>query len=50
MLGLFDWAPKFVRRCANLRETVTRAAQSYANDVRSGRFPDRAELYTFKIV
>jgi 3-methyl-2-oxobutanoate hydroxymethyltransferase len=48
MLGLFDWTPKFVRRYANLRETINRAAEAYANDVRSGRFPDRAELYTFK--
>jgi 3-methyl-2-oxobutanoate hydroxymethyltransferase len=48
MLGLFDWTPKFVRRYANLRETINRAAQAYANDVRSGHFPDRAELYSFK--
>ncbi len=48
MLGLFDWTPKFVRRYANLRETVARAAEAYANDVRTGRFPDRAELYAFK--
>jgi len=49
MLGLFDWTPKFVRRYANLRETITRAAETYATDVRSGRFPDRAEIYTLKI-
>jgi 3-methyl-2-oxobutanoate hydroxymethyltransferase len=48
MLGLFDWTPKFVRRYANLRETVSRAAETYANDVRSGCFPGRAEVYTFK--
>jgi 3-methyl-2-oxobutanoate hydroxymethyltransferase len=46
MLGLFDWTPKFVRRYANLRETVTRAVSSYAADVRAGRFPDKAEIYT----
>jgi 3-methyl-2-oxobutanoate hydroxymethyltransferase len=49
MLGLFDWTPKFVRRYANLRETVSRAAQAFADDVRSGRFPDQTETYRFKI-
>jgi 3-methyl-2-oxobutanoate hydroxymethyltransferase len=49
MLGLFDWTPKFVRRYANLRETIARAAQSYAADIRGGRFPDSAEIYTLKI-
>lgn len=48
MLGLFDWTPKFVRRYANLRETVARAAATYAADVRAGRFPDRAEVYALK--
>ena len=49
MLGLFDWTPKFVRRYANLRETVSRAAQAFADDVRTGRFPDQTETYKFKI-
>jgi 3-methyl-2-oxobutanoate hydroxymethyltransferase len=48
MLGIFDWTPKFVRRYGNLREAISRAASSYAADVRSGAFPDRAELYTLK--
>jgi 3-methyl-2-oxobutanoate hydroxymethyltransferase len=48
MLGLFDWTPKFVRRYANLRETISRAAATYAADVRSGHFPDAAEVYTLK--
>jgi len=48
MLGLFEWTPKFVRRYANLRETISRAAETYAKDVRSGRFPDGAEVYNFK--
>jgi len=47
MLGLFDWAPKFVRRYANLRETISRSAATFAADVRAGRFPDKAEVYTF---
>lgn len=49
MLGLFDWTPKFVRRHANLRETISRAAATYAEDVRSGRFPDKAEVYTLPL-
>jgi 3-methyl-2-oxobutanoate hydroxymethyltransferase len=48
MLGLFDWTPKFVRRYANLRETIARAAAGYAADVRSGHFPNAAEIYTFR--
>ena len=48
MLGLFDWAPKFVRRYANLRETIFRAAATYADDIRSGNFPNAAEIYTLK--
>jgi len=48
MLGLFDWTPKFVRRYANLREAISRAAVSYAADVRSGHFPNAAEIYTLK--
>jgi 3-methyl-2-oxobutanoate hydroxymethyltransferase len=47
MLGLFDWTPKFVRRYANLRESIQRAAAAYASDVRAGRFPDKAEVYNF---
>ena len=45
MLGLFDWTPKFVRRYANLREDIAKAAQEYAEDVRARRFPGDAETY-----
>ena len=34
MLGLFDWTPQFVRRYANLRQPVSRAVVTYADDVR----------------
>lgn len=50
MLGLFDWTPRFVRRYANLRDVISRAAETYANDVRSGEFPNSAEVYKLKIV
>jgi len=45
MLGLFDWTPKFVRRYADLRGEIGRAAQAYADDVRARRFPAAAETY-----
>jgi 3-methyl-2-oxobutanoate hydroxymethyltransferase len=48
MLGVFDWTPKFVRRYANLREAISHAATTYAADVRSGHFPNAAEVYTLK--
>ena len=48
MLGMFDWSPKFVRRYADLRGEITRAAKSYAEDVRSRRFPAQVETYFSK--
>jgi len=48
MLGLFDWAPKFVKRYASLREEVDAAVGQYAEDVRARRFPEAAQTYDFK--
>ncbi len=45
MLGLFDWAPKFVRRYADLKTEIGRAVEQYAADVRTRRFPGDAETY-----
>jgi 3-methyl-2-oxobutanoate hydroxymethyltransferase len=45
MLGLFDWTPRFVRRYADLKGEIARAAASYADDVRERRFPAPAETY-----
>jgi 3-methyl-2-oxobutanoate hydroxymethyltransferase len=45
MLGLFDWAPKFVRRYADLKTEIGRAVEQYAADVRARRFPGEAETY-----
>jgi 3-methyl-2-oxobutanoate hydroxymethyltransferase len=45
MLGLFDWAPKFVRRYADLRTEIDKAVEQYAADVRARRFPGEAETY-----
>ncbi len=45
MLGMFERSPRFVKRYANLRDTITAAAAQYADDVRSGAFPTDAECY-----
>ena len=49
MLGLFDWTPKFVRRYADLKGEIARAAKAYADDVRAGAFPALAETYFSKL-
>jgi 3-methyl-2-oxobutanoate hydroxymethyltransferase len=48
MLGLFDWTPRFVRRYAEMRREIARAAAAYADDVRARRFPAAAETYFSK--
>lgn len=48
MLGLFDWTPKFVRRYADLASAISGAAAAYAEDVRTRRFPGKAETYTLR--
>ena len=48
MLGLFDWTPKFVRRYADLRGEIDRAAAAYAADVKTRQFPGAAETYFSK--
>ncbi len=46
MLGLFDdFTPKFVKRFANLKETIGGAVRSYMEEVRTEAFP--AEEHTF---
>ena len=46
MLGLtFEPPAKFVRRYANLGETITRAVQEYCADVRDAQYPSDAECY-----
>jgi 3-methyl-2-oxobutanoate hydroxymethyltransferase len=48
MLGLFDWTPKFVRRYADLKGEIERAAAEYARDVKDRSFPGAAETYYAK--
>ncbi len=45
MLGMFERSPRFVKRYAQLRETIADAAARYASDVRSGAFPTDAQCY-----
>lgn len=45
MLGMFERAPRFVKRYANLRETISDAVASYAREVRAGQFPSDAQCY-----
>ena len=46
MLGLSDRAPKFVKSYGSLRMHIEEAVRAYADEVRSGRFPDDAHIYT----
>jgi 3-methyl-2-oxobutanoate hydroxymethyltransferase len=45
MLGMFTRAPRFVKRYADLRETISNAAAQYAAEVRGGQFPGEAQCY-----
>ena len=46
LLGIEDRiAPKFVRRYASLKADAVAAMSAYADDVRTGRFPDDSESY-----
>ncbi|MBI4462264.1 MAG: 3-methyl-2-oxobutanoate hydroxymethyltransferase [Acidobacteria bacterium] len=46
LLGLsFGVEPKFVRRYADLKTTITSAVRSFCSDVAAGRFPAEAEAY-----
>jgi 3-methyl-2-oxobutanoate hydroxymethyltransferase len=46
MLGLYEGrAPRFVKRYANLSETVRGALERYATEVRTGAFPEEAHTY-----
>ena len=46
LLGLFsDFTPKFVRKYANLSDSISKAVAEYAQDVRSGKFPSADECF-----
>jgi len=42
------YLPKFVRKYADLHETISGAVAAYSADVRAGRFPDDATSYHLK--
>ncbi len=49
LLGAFDtFKPKFAKRYADLAELATHAFREYAQDVRSGTFPDADHSYQMK--
>ncbi|MEM0997384.1 MAG: 3-methyl-2-oxobutanoate hydroxymethyltransferase [Bacteroidota bacterium] len=46
MLGINkDFSPRFLRRYANLYETMKSAFQAYSEDIKSGNFPNENESY-----
>jgi 3-methyl-2-oxobutanoate hydroxymethyltransferase len=45
MLGFFNWTPKFVKRYASLRLSISEAIAKYAAEVRERRFPEPAQVY-----
>jgi 3-methyl-2-oxobutanoate hydroxymethyltransferase len=45
MLGLFERVPRFVKRYANIAETVSAAAELYAREVRDRSFPGIEQTY-----
>ncbi len=48
MLGYYEGhAPRFVKRYADLGSVITDALQRYAEEVRSGTFPE--EQHTYKM-
>lgn len=40
MAGMTSWSPRFARRYAELGRVLQQAAEDYADEVRSGAFPD----------
>ncbi len=46
LLGLNETVPKLAKPYANLRQTITEAVQSFAEEVRTGAFPDDAHTYS----
>ena len=45
MLGLSDFAPKFVKQYANLNKVIEKSIKKYAKDVRTRRFPNIKNVY-----
>ncbi len=48
MLGMFERTAKFVKRFADIADTISSATQTYADDVRSRTFPGAEQVYAPK--
>jgi 3-methyl-2-oxobutanoate hydroxymethyltransferase len=48
MLGMFDRTAKFVKRFADIADTISSATQTYADDVRLRAFPGAEQVYAPK--
>ena len=48
MLGMFERTAKFVKRFADIADTISSATQTYADDVRSRTFPGSEQVYARK--
>ncbi len=45
MLGMFDRVPRFVKKYENLAETIEKAVEFYAKEVRDRSFPGSEQIY-----
>ena len=45
MLGLFERVPRFVKRYAEIAETISATAAAYAAEVRARTFPGKEQTY-----
>ena len=45
MAGMGSWSPKFAKQYAQLGAALGDAARAYADDVRTGTFPDAAHSF-----
>ncbi len=48
MLGMFDTTARFIKTQATLAQDISQAVQRYADNVRTGAFPDAKHAYTNK--
>lgn len=48
MLGMFERTPKFVKKYADQKGMINKAAKNYAEEVKSRVFPDEAHTYKFR--
>ena len=45
MIGMFERTPRFVKTYENVAATISKAAQTYAEEVRARRFPGPEQVY-----